>query len=145
MKLWRAIPNSLPWLSIVFVHELIGGVMTAMKHCRLVPGILKDHLSHLVINLLPLTDEVSRLVVCHHRRPFLLENHQNRFGASAPAISLIAGDLPECSRDAVELQGNALLDERGPLYLAARAAGFSNVCDHWLDRVLKVQTAKSID
>src|SRR3954447_8618961 len=82
---------------------------------------------------------------CHHRRPFLLENHQNRFGASAPAIGLIAGDLPECSRDAVELQGNALLDKRGPLYLAARAAGFSNVCDHCLDRVLKVQTAKSID
>jgi hypothetical protein len=96
----------------------------------LIPCILKDHLPHLVTNILPVSDEVSSLVVCQHRGAFLFEDDQNCFGARAPTTILIAGDLSERSRDAVELHGHAPLDEHGPLNLTARAAGFRDLVDH---------------
>ena len=123
-------PQEFPLPGLSEDEWLVGVLVRVRAHCCLVSGVLEDHLSHLVANLLPVADKVPRLIVSHYRGALLFEDEQHCFRASAPATILIAGDLPERSRYPVELDGNTPLDEDGPLNLAACAAGVHDVFAH---------------
>jgi hypothetical protein len=46
----------------------------------LVTGLPKDHLPHLITDLLPIVNEITGLLSAHHFRSFVLENADYGFG-----------------------------------------------------------------
>ena len=107
---------------------------------RLIAGILRKQLAHLITKFLPDSDKVSGVLVGQGLCPFFFQdgNDGQRIQAILPALAL--SSQPECPSNSIELRLDRRLDPFGPLDLTLSARHVADprtkplcICRGWAD------------